>query len=274
MGKALECICGFVTAPGTTQTNLTMATGNSLTIRNAPITSNPLLLAAWVNAFGVGVLRIKSPRLHDNVQGVRLNTLAALPLPLWPLSLAQKLVPQDTLTEDLSGSATGGKIETAFNLIYYPDCPGVAARLASPADVFARMANIVGVEIDCNPGAGGGWTGARALNYSYDVLKANTDYALLGYIPSVNCGAVRFTGVDTGNVGVAGPGSVTAPQLTTRWFVELSDRFGLPLIPILNSANRAGISVDVSQDQAATAVNVTAILAEIGSAPSATPLGQ
>ncbi|MGA2329175.1 MAG: hypothetical protein ABSH05_23185 [Bryobacteraceae bacterium] len=273
MGKALECLCGFATAPGTTPTNLTMAIGNSLTIRNAPLTSLPLLLAVWTNQFGAGVLRIKSPRLHDNVQGVRLNTLALNPNALWPLGITQKLVPQDTLTEDLTGSATAGKIESAFNLIYYPDCPGIAARLASPADVLSRMANIVGVEIDCNPGAGGGWTGARALNYSYDLLKANTDYALLGYIPSVNCGAVRFTGVDTGNVGVAGPGNITLPGLTSRWFLELSEKLGLPLVPILNSANRAGISVDVSQDQAATAVNVTAILAEIGSSPSATQLG-
>jgi hypothetical protein len=273
MGKALECLAGFVTAPGATQTNLTMATGNSLTIRNASLQSNVRLLAAWANSFGAGVLRIKSPRLHDNVQGIRLNTIATTPVQLWPLGFAQRLIPQDTLTVDLSGSATGGKIETAFLLLGYDDCPGIAARLAAPADVLARIANIVGVEVDCNPGAGGGWTGARALNYSYDLLKANTDYALLGYIPSVNCGAVRFTGVDTGNVGVAGPGSITLPNLTSRWFLELSEKLGQPFVPILNSANRAGITVDVSQDQAATAVNVTVILAEIGSSANATPLG-
>lgn len=274
MAKALECVCGFATAPGASQVNLTMATGNSLTIRNAPIDAKTLLLATWAFCTGAGVFRIKSPRLHDNVQGIRSNTFAGNPVPLWPLGLAQKLIPQDTLTADISGSATAGKIESAFMLIYYDNCPGVAARLASPADVLSRMANIVAVEIDCNPGAGGGWTGARALNYSYDILKANTDYALLGYIPSVACGAVRFTGVDTGNVGVAGPGHITIPQFTSRWFVELSEKLGLPLIPILNSANRAGISVDVAQNEAAAAVNVTAILAEIGSAPNATPLGQ
>ncbi|MGC9969438.1 MAG: hypothetical protein ABSE56_02490 [Bryobacteraceae bacterium] len=274
MGKILECIGGSAVAPGQTpQVNLTMFTGNSPTIRNAPLTADVRLIAAWTHNNVGGAFRIKSPRLHDNVEGIRLQALSLNPLPLWPLGVSQKLIPQDTLTLDISGSAVAGAIESGFLLIAYDDCPGVAARLASPADVLARLVNVLTVGVPCTPGITGGWSGGHALNSYTDLLKANTDYALLGYTVNTICGAVRFVGVDTGNVGVAGPGQNTVPELTASWFMRLSLLLNKPLIPILNSANRAGITVDVAQNQAGTAVGVTAVLGEIGSAPNATPLG-
>jgi len=269
-GAALELITGFVTAPDTTQTALTMATGNSLTIRNAEPKSEVKLLTCWADVQLRGLLRIRSPKLHDNTQGIRFATIASEVQPLMDPMFAQRLYPQDTLTVDLSGSATAGDIEQASMLVYYPDQPGVNARFLSPADVAKRMVNIVPVQNSIATGTGGGYSGEEALNADNDLLKANTDYALLGYVVSPvagqtvgECCSVRWRGVDTGNLGVGGPGSDTDRWLTMRWFVWLSERTGLPLIPVFNSANKAGIMVDIATDENGLDVLVDSVFAEL-----------
>lgn len=269
-GPALELLTGFVTAPSTTQTALTMASGNSLVVKNAAPESQVKLLAAWVDSQVRGILRIKSPKLHDNVQGVRVGHQANVVHPLISPSMAQRLYPQDALTVDLSGSATGGDIETACLLLYYPDLPGQAGRFADVASIKQRMVNIISVENSLATGTAGGYSGEEALNADFDLLKANTDYALLGYLLSPvagqtdgGCAAVRWRGADTGNLGVGGPGSDTEKWLTSRWFMWLSEWTGLPCIPILSSANRSGILVDAAQDENGLDVVVNTILAEL-----------
>ena len=107
MGKALELLTGFVTAPSTTLTALTMGSGNSLTIRNAP-SGMTRLLSAWTDSQGIGQLQIKSPRMHDNVQGITIGTQISEAQPLTPWGMPQQVYPQDTLSALLSGSATAG----------------------------------------------------------------------------------------------------------------------------------------------------------------------
>ncbi len=269
-GPALRLLTGFVTAPDTTQTALTMGSGDSLTVVNAPLDSQVRLLTAWVDVQLRGLFRIRSPKLHDNVQAIRLATIASEVQPLLPSAHTQRLYPQDTLTVDLSGSATAGDIETACLLLFYPELPGQSARLWSPQDVLAKMKNIVTVENTIATGTAGGYSGEEALNADFDLLKPNTDYALLGYTVSPvagqtvgECAAVGWRGNDTGNVRVGGPGTDTDRWLTNRWFVWLSEQFKLPLIPVFNSAGRAGILIDVAQDENGLDVIVTSIFAEL-----------
>jgi len=271
MGAALEVLTGFVTAASTTQTALTMATGNSLTIRNAAPDSPVRLLTAWVDAQVRGILRIRSPKMHDNVQGIRVGTNASEVQPLLPLELNQRLYPQDNLTVDLSGSATAGDIETACMLIYYPDLPGQAGRFLTADQLKGRVKNIVSVENSLATGTAGGYSGEEAINADFDLLKANVDYALLGYLLSPvagqtdgECAVVRWRGADTGNLGVGGPGTDTDKWLTERWFVYIAERTGLPLIPIFNMSNKAGILVDAAQDENGLDVIVNSIFAELG----------
>jgi|SRR6185503_10163728 len=270
-GAAMELLTGFVTAPSTTQTALTMASGNSLTIRNAAPDSPVQLITAWVDCQIRGLLRIRSPKMHDNVQGIRLGTNATEVQPLLDMTLRQRLYPQDTLTVDLSGSVTGGDIETACLLVYYPDLPGQSARLVTPESLKGRIRNLVTVENSIATGTAGGYSGEEALNADFDVLKANVDYALLGYLLSPvagqtdgECAAVRWRGADTGNLGIGGPGSDTDKHLTERWFVHLSERTGLPCIPVFNMSNKAGILVDAAQDENGLDVLVHSIFAELG----------
>lgn len=269
-GVALEVLAGLVTAPDTTQTNLTMNTGNSLTIRNAAPDSAVKLLTAWVDVQLRGILRIRSPKMHDNVQGLRFDTIASEVQPLIDPMFPERLFPQDTLTVDLSGSATASDIESAALLVYYPDLPGQAARLMTPQQVKDRFVRLFTVENSLATGTAGGWSGEEAINADFDLMRANTDYALLGYLLSPvagqtvgECLAVGWRGVDTANLRVGGPGTDTDRWLTNRWFVWLSERTGLPCIPVFNSANRAGILVDAHQDENGLDVLVTSIFAEL-----------
>lgn len=263
MGAALEVLGGLATAPGTTLTALTMNVGNSATIRSAGFDKRILLLQAWADNQAAGILRIRSPRLHDNVQGIRARVVASEADPLLPWIAPQRLYPQDVLTLEISGSATAGDIETAALLVYYEDLPGIAGRFIGPDELSKRAVHTLTVENSLATGTSGGYSGEEALNVEFDLLKQNVDYALVGYLVDAECAIVRWRGSDTGNIGVGGPGNESDKVLTAGWFVTLAQAFGMPLIPVFNAANRANVLLDCSQDEVGTDVIVTTILVEL-----------
>lgn len=263
---ALELLVGFVTAPSTTFTALGMGAGNTLTVRNAKEGSRARLLAAWADNQTAGQLRIRSPRMHDNVQGMRLHSVASSVYNLLPQGPSEKLFPQDVITAELTGSATSGDIESAAMLVYYDDLPGVEARLIDYPTLMARAKHILTIENTLVLGTAGGYSGEEALNAEIDLLKANVDYAILGYLVSAECVAVRWRGADFGNLGVGGPGNELAPDITSEFFINLSVQHGLPLIPVFNASNKGSILIDGAQDENGTDVLVTTILAELSPA--------
>lgn len=260
---ALELLSGHVTAPSTTLTDLTMNGKDSLTVRNTPQNSNILLIQTWVDVQGAGTFRIKSPRLHDNVQAIRIDTVVSEVDPLLPPGFPQKLIPQDTLIAQLSGSATAGDIELAAMLLWYQDLPGIEGRFLSPDQVKQRLANILTIENTVTTGATGDYTGSEALNAEFDLLKGNTDYAIIGYLVDTECLAIAYTGSDWGNVRVGGPGNDTSKQLTANWFANISSQYSIPMIPVFNSANLDNINIEAVQDENGAAVTVTTIIAEL-----------
>ncbi len=263
MGKALELITGFVTAPSTTFTALTLATGNSLTVRSHPFEARASIIQAWADVQAAGALRIRSPRMHDQVQGIRLDTVASEVVPLLPRGAMQPVFPQDDLTVDLTGSATGGDIETACMLIYYSDLPGIDGRLMFPAEVMPRIRHLVSVENTLALGTAGGYSGEEAIDAEFDLLRANTDYAILGYLVDVECAAVRWRGPFSGNLGLGGPGVETKREMTRDWFVRLSMDYDLPLIPVFNAADKSNVLIDGAQDENGTDTTVTTLLAQL-----------
>lgn len=260
---ALEIIAGQVTAPSTTITALTMNSGNSNTVRNTNDDSDIFLLNAWADVQTAGVLRIRSPRLHDNVQGIRLNTVASEPRPLLPFKGPQRLISQDTLALELSGSGTAGDIECAAFLIYYANLPGVEARLITSEEYRSRLVNQSAFSNTLSTGTAGGWSGEESIVAEMDNLKANTDYALVGYQTDVECNAIRWRGSDTGNLGVGGPGWAEGKEFTSNWFLYLADMFGIPLIPVFNSANKNAILIDAHQDENGADPTVSTIFAQL-----------
>lgn len=263
MPAALEMIGGNTVAAGATITALTPFAGNSFTVRNGQAGADIMLLQAWSDVQVAGTLRIRSPRFHDNVQGIRERTVIGDLKPYLPWGLPEHLLPQDNMTVEQSGSAVAGDVESTMLLLYYADLPGSAARLASWQDIVNRIDHLVTVENTLATGTGGGYTGEEAISSEFDLLKANTDYALLGYLVDSECAAVGWRGADTGNYRVGGPGEPDMRDITKDWFVLLSQAYGVPMIPIFNAGNKNAILLDAVQDENGADPLVTSIFAQL-----------
>lgn len=265
----MELIAGQATAPGATFTALTMNAGNSATVRNTQIDQMIMLISAWACNQAVGVFRARSPKLHDNVQGIRLDVTAGDPKPLLPKFHRQRLFPQDELTLDITGSAVPGDIEMAALLIAYMDLPGISGRFITPEQLFQNGVNTLTVENTIATGVAGGYSGEEAITAEFDLLKANVDYALVGYLVDAQCNAVRWRGSDFGNLGIGGPGDELGRDYTKDWFLNIAQQFGDAWIPVFNAANKDSVLVDAHQDENGTDVTLTSILVEL--APGAAP---
>lgn len=248
-GPALQLITGFVTAPSTTMTAWTMAAGDSLQISNCEFSKMVRLLQAWGDWQTAGYLGIRSPKMHDAVRGIKLKGTASDVVPLLPWIQPQRLYPQDVLIAEQSGSATAGDIETGCMLVHYEDLPGCNARFISPDDLQKRGIFQFAGENTIATGTAGGYSGSEAINAEFDQFKANTDYALVGYLTDTECAAIGVRGPDTGNYRLGGPGNETLRHVTADWFTRLSLRYGIPLIPVINSANKGATFVDAAQDE-------------------------
>jgi len=252
MGRALEIIGGFATAPSTTFTSLTMFSGNSLQVRNFEAPHKAHLVTSWMYTSGTGVPQIKSPKLHDNLYGIQYASQTGGVNPAVPVIWGddQILEAQDTLSVQIQGSAVGGKIESWLGLIFYEDLPGIDARLIDCNELHMRALNLVTVKVThASTGTTGGWVSQRVLNFTQDQLKANTEYALLGATTDLALGCVRVQGADTGNLGIGIPVDSTQKYLCSNWFQILSLGLGAPLIPVFNSANKGGILVDIAANE-------------------------
>lgn len=261
MGKGLQVVTGFVTAPSTTFTAWTMASGDSLSIRNTPEGTLIGLIEMWSDQQTAGQLRVRSALLHDNVIGMTAHSVASEVRPLLPEGGMQLLKPQDLLIVEQTGSATGGDIESGSLLVYYDNLPGADARLATWDQIKGRIESYMYSYYTIALGTAGGYSGAAAINTTVDQWKANRDYALLGYLCSAECVTVGWYGPDTSNLRVGGPGNDSDNTITVDWFKKLSTKTGLPTIPIINAANKAATYIDGAQDENGVDVLVTSIFA-------------
>jgi hypothetical protein len=255
MGKGLEVVTSFATAPGVAAfAACAAATGNSLQVRSADVKSKVWLLEAWAFNQVAGQLRIRSPRLHDAVNGIRYRIAAASVLPRFGSCIAgafgQFLIPQDTLIVESQGSAVGGQIESNTLLVYYENLPGVAARLIHNATLQQYGVNRTTIQATITAVATGQYGGGVLVNAATQNLKANTDYALLGGESDTRGTVIRATGVDFGSLGVGFPAEPSIADVTESFFQNIAINSGMPTIPVFNSANFGGITVDVQTNQA------------------------
>lgn len=275
MGRAIEVVAGFATNPGATLTTLTPSTNTSFTVRGTDTSKNAWLGTGWAFNATAGEFVIKSPRLHDNVQGVRNRVTAALTAPLFntpfnPMA-RQRLFAQDNLTVQISGG--GAELDCGAVLIYYEDLAGVAGRFVDYPTVLSKGINLVTAEVTVTAVATGNFGGAVAINSTFDTLKANTDYAILGGMTDTRGTAVGITGVDLGNLRVGFPAEPSLRDVTNNWFIGLANSLGLPAIPVINSANKAAITIDVETNGAGGTYIVNLTLLEMAAgAVSATGL--
>jgi hypothetical protein len=245
-----------------------MNTGDSATIKNFT-NGRAWILNAWTKEGTIGDLRIRSPLLHEFTQGIRLRTpLVNKCRPLLPLPGQQPVQAQDGLTLEMTGGAAETDVGTL--LVYYEDLLiGGGSSLASWQEIDARMLHQMGLEIAITSGGTAGqYGGTVAINASFNILKANTAYAILGYLTDTELANIGILGPDFANLRISVPGSTDA-YLTANWFYALAQTTGLPLVPVFNSANAGNTNIDVIDTGTATAINVVLILAQLSGAPPA-----
>src|SRR5437868_7404730 len=116
MGGILEILTGRATNPAAL-TALTMNTGDSLAVRAFGDNVACYLENIWSQQATAGFIRVRSPRMHDNVQGIRMAAPAALPLPLLPLEANQRVYATDTLIAEIQGG--GAEVDNMAIQVYY-----------------------------------------------------------------------------------------------------------------------------------------------------------
>ncbi|MGH9408220.1 MAG: hypothetical protein ACRD1V_02050 [Vicinamibacterales bacterium] len=266
-GPALDTVGYSGTAINTTLAAGTIFGGDSFQIRNTNGNTPAWLIQAWSDHQAAGQVRIRSPKFHDNVDGLRWRAQIGVLDPQIPNGAMQMLYPQDILIGELAGSATAGDIESVLMQIYYPDLPGANANLKTWDQVKPHIKNLVGMRIAMTIGSTAGYNGARAINADVDLLKANTYYALMGGTTDIETAAITIKGPDTSNLRVAFPGENSLIHEVNWWFKRLSQATGFGLIPCLNSANKGATQVEVSGDENGGTCNVTLWLAELDALP-------
>jgi hypothetical protein len=264
MPAALEVITGFI-ANVATLTTPTMNGSDSLTVRYCDPAKKIWLLNTYELTEGAtGLMEIRSPKLHDNVHGIRLRVPSGLPNPLLCEYAPQRMYPQDNLSWQFGGGVGAGAIQPAALVLYYEDLPGIAARFLDPKTMLARMVNIFTVETAVTLAVTGAYSTAVAINATFDLFKANTDYALLGYlVDQANTHSVHWRGADSGNLRVGGPATINLSHLTAEWFVRMSEDYAIPLIPVFNSAAKQGIFVDATANHNGGTLNLVSYFAEL-----------
>ena len=261
---AFQHVGGRAVAPGATLTALTINAGDSASISSFSPGQRAFIASAWTKNQVAGIAQMRSQRMHDLTNGYRLRSLIAAPFLLWPKGNLQEVFSQDALIYEISGSAVAGDFEQLSSLIYYTKIDGIAQRLLTWQEYYARKMYDLTIETSVVSGAGGGYTGEVNLNTStiYN-LKANTDYAITGYLVNVDCQSVVWKGPDTGQTRVGGPGHSTNKDVTREFFVAMAQQYDVPFIPVFNSANGGATTIGVMTDENAGTFIVTTILAQL-----------
>lgn len=261
MPEALLLSTGYYTAGAAGTGVATPMSGDTFTVPSFALTSPAWLEQVWASGASTDFVRVRSPRMHDANQGIRLQVGGIVEKELLPGGTNQPLYPSDTPIVEIDETAAAtGAIATLYG---FSDLPGVNPRLSDWASISGRITQISGVQVNLGAvGAIGQYSAGNAINSTFDNFEAGADYALLGYqVPSA-CLAIAVQGQDTGNLKVGGPGSVD-PFVTRDWFVRLSREAGRAYIPIINANNKGSTNVYQTDSSAHAAQSVTLVLAEL-----------
>src|SRR2546423_12729698 len=167
---------------------------DSATFFNVPQGSAAYLAEIWaVNNLHAMEVSVSASRFDDQVYGIRASvTSGAATAPInravciSPIGVDQPIFPSDILSVQVNGTASDDAIVTIT--VYYPDIPGIHARLATCDYVRQNTKNLVGINTNLTPGDGvaGTTVGPHAPG---NRPPPDTDYAHPGHTSNL---AVAF----------------------------------------------------------------------------------
>lgn len=261
MGYAADTVLCAAVNPGAGPAVATViASGDSLGVRSFSPADRAYLDNIIRMGATAGFAGVRSPLFHDNVRGIRITPAESPSVFSLPGAAAQRLQPQDTLIVELSGGAA--ETDLALLSMYYSNLPGASARLHDWGDIASNIQSVKPITVAVATSATiGAWVDT-ALTTSENLLHANTDYAVLGYMSNVNLAAIGIKGIDTSNLRVCGPGS-TQEFPTTQYFKYMNEKTGRPYIPVFNSANGQATFLSACAATAGVAATVELICLEL-----------
>jgi hypothetical protein len=257
----LELITASTTA-ASTGAAATALTGDSLTVKNGIQSAGVQILTMWQTNQVAGFGQVLFPSAHDTTRGYRAGAeIGVNPFQL-PLGVAMDVQPQELMSLTIAGSAVAGDVEQISMLMFYGNLPGVTQRLMNADQVIRSAKKLTTVEQSITSSAGPAYSGSVLINSASDLLRANTDYALLGMKCRTALHTATIKGPDTGNVRIGVPCTIR-DELQSGYFLMLSRAFGKPFVPVINSGNKNATFLEVATDENAGTFVVTLFLAEL-----------
>lgn len=263
MPPAIDCITATVTAAAVAGSAAAAVAGDSLIVRST--SGRVRLLNAWMDSDAVGFLQVTSPKLHDNTRGLRFRASVHNPFPLLPFETMQDLYPVDQLAVTIGSVAGAGKIDNAMLMVYYDDLQGVQQTLIDVPTLQKRKLETVTIEYAPGaPASGSTYSGLKGITDQSDLLKRGSSYALVGYQVSANCTGLTIRGADTGNLRIPMPGFFPSGFVSASWFYDISNYFGLPLIPVFQANNSPAIFIEQISNDLLAAITASLIFVRLG----------
>lgn len=262
MPRCLKTVPGFVTAAGAGTNAVAVSPGAVGTFVIDSFSGGKAYLESiWGNGATLDFLRVRSGRLHDAQQGIRLqvggNTRANL-IP-WPSN--QVLYPVDNLI--VEADATGAGTQAVVLTYGFDDLGGTNQTIARWEEIAPRVIDIMGQEVDVTASATIGTYGAGvALNAFADNWKAGTQYALLGYTCSTSVTAIALNGVNTSGQDIGFPGDTDARE-TRDYFKRMAWETQRACIPVIDANNKGATVLKCVDVAASTATKVSLTLARL-----------
>lgn len=209
-----------------------------------------------------GFTRITSPLLHDTSVGIKLTGRLGFD---WLYEGCQQLTPGDVLQMQGSGREllpTGH--DYVFATIAYD---GVAAgTFRAPDSLCGRIIEYTSVPIGYLPTEEGVYTGEVTLEDLSSNLKYGSDYVVIGVSTEGDLDGMPQIGIrapDWGNLRIGIPAVVGNAFPLHRYFLELSERTGMGLVPQFRADNNSAIVVDYVSSSLLTHLYADLILGRV-----------
>ena len=257
-----ETILGYDMGVRAAALAMTPGTGDSFTLRAQDANAGMYLISMHASMSVASGVYIRSPRMHDNVTDLQFLIPAYTGFQPCFMGLRQPLVPQDNLSVvRLAGGAAAVPDLLAFT-IYYENLVGAAGNLFTWDSIKDSIKNLTTVTVTAGAPATGQWTSSGAINVTQDLLKANTNYAILAAHSIPGACIVAVSGPCTGNVRLGIPTRNLGYDLGSRYLVDLSRISGLATIPVMKSADKGATLVYLA-DPTLSVTSATLLLAEL-----------
>lgn len=254
-----EILTVQATQPNTGAAGVVTASLDNLTIKNGR--GSIAVITSWATRQVAGFSQLLFPSGHDTTRGYRAGVAIGTGQCVLPFGEQMKVEAQEVLAPTIAGSNVAGDIELDSHLIWYENFEGIKMRTISAAELDSRGYQLTTIESSIAAVATGAYS-EEAISSDSDLLKANTDYAVIGMSSRTAAHALTLKAPDFGNVRIGCPGHLR-PEITSQWFKVLSKMHNKALIPVINSGNRAQINIGFCGDENAATTLVTAYLARL-----------